>query len=109
MCEQFEDALVIQTVASYTKILYAHHWKDTLCRVEKNPTMTEIVFYGYYRKLWLTLATISLDMCLEPFQYRACGLFLKKGGTISCVVNGPHQPRYSRDLEKLLRDQQCIS
>ena len=35
-----------------------------------------------------------------------CGLFLKKGGTISCVVTGPRQPRYSRDLEKLLRDQQ---
>ena len=39
-----------------------------------------------------------------------CGLFLKKGGTISCVVTGPRQPRarYSRDLEKLLRDQQRI-
>ena len=35
-----------------------------------------------------------------------CGLFLKKGGTISCVVTGPRQPWYSRDLEKLLRDQQ---
>ena len=28
-----------------------------------------------------------------------CGLFLKKGGTISCVITGPRQPRYSRDLE----------
>ena len=37
-----------------------------------------------------------------------CGLFLKKGGTISCVVTGPCQPRYSRDLEKLLRDQQPV-
>ena len=37
-----------------------------------------------------------------------CGLLLKKGGTISCVVTGPCQPRYSRDLEKLLRDQQRI-
>ena len=27
-----------------------------------------------------------------------CGLFLKKGGTISCVITGPSQPRYSRDL-----------
>ena len=26
---QFEDKSVIQTVAGYTKILYAHHWKDT--------------------------------------------------------------------------------
>ena len=32
-----------------------------------------------------------------------CGLFLKKGGTISGVVTGPCQPRYSGDLEKLLR------
>ena len=37
-----------------------------------------------------------------------CGLVLKKGGTISCVVTGPRQPRYSRDLEKLLRDQHRI-
>ena len=37
-----------------------------------------------------------------------CGLFLKKGDTISCVVTVPRQPRYSRDLEKLLRDQQRI-
>ena len=35
------------------------------------------------------------------------GLFLKKGGTFSCVVTGPRQPWYSRDLEKLLRNQQC--
>ena len=32
-----------------------------------------------------------------------CGLFLKKGGTISGVVTGPCQPRYLGDLEKLLR------
>ena len=32
-----------------------------------------------------------------------CGLFLKKGGTISGAVTGPCQPRYSGDLEKLLR------
>ena len=37
-----------------------------------------------------------------------CGLFLKKGGTISCVVTGPCQPRYSRDLEKLPGDQQPV-
>ena len=35
-----------------------------------------------------------------------CNLFLKKGGTILCVVTGSRQ--YSRDLEKLLRDQQRI-
>ena len=29
MCERFEDTSVIQIVVSYTKILYAHHWKDT--------------------------------------------------------------------------------
>ena len=32
-----------------------------------------------------------------------CGLFLKKGGTISGVVTGPCQPQYLGDLEKLLR------
>ena len=37
----------------------------------------------------------------------SCDLFLKKGGMISCVVTGP-RPQYSRDLEKLLRDQQRI-
>ena len=29
ICERFEDESVIQIVASYAKILYAHHWKDT--------------------------------------------------------------------------------
>ena len=52
MCERFKDASVIQTVACYTKILYAHHWKDTPCRAEKNPTMTKIVL------LWLLSKTI---------------------------------------------------
>ena len=56
------------------------------------------------------LATIPLHMCLEPFpldHFSTVQFFLKKGGTISCVVTGPRQPAwYSRDLEKLLRDQQ---
>ena len=29
MCERFVDASVIQIVASYAKILYDHHCKDT--------------------------------------------------------------------------------
>ena len=66
---------MIQTVARYTKILYAHHWKGT-----PEPRRT-----GHVPR------TNSVP----------CGLFLKKGGTISCVVTGPCQPRYSRDLEKL--------
>ena len=57
MCERFEDASVIQTVAIYTNILYAQHWKDTP-EPEKNPTLTKIVNVSY---------TISMDMCLEPF------------------------------------------
>ena len=104
MCERFEDALVIQTVASYTKILYAHHWKDT---PEPKLTMTKIVL------LWLLSKTIvNVTYYIIGHVPRTisvpCGLFLKKGGTISCVATGPRQPRYSRDLEKLLRDQPRI-
>ena len=102
MCERFEDTLVIQIVASYTKILYAHHWKDT---PEPKPTITKVVL------LWLLSKTIvNVSYYIFGHVPRTisvpCGLFLKKGGTISCVVTGPHQPQYSRDLEKLLRDQQ---
>ena len=100
MCERFEDSSVIQTVARYTKILYAHHWKGTPCRAEKNPTMTKIAL------LWLLSKTIiNVSYYIVGHAPRTnsvpCGLFLKKGGTISCVVTGPCQPRYSRDLEKL--------
>ena len=91
---------MIQTVANYTKILYAHHWKDTPCRTEKNPTMTKIVL------LWLLSKTIVNDSnCIVGYVPRTISvpycLLLKKGGTISCVVTGPRQPRYSRHLEKL--------
>ena len=79
---------------SYTKILYAQHWKDTP-EQEKNPTMTKIVNVSYY-----------IDGHVPRTILVPCGLFLKKGGTISCVVTGPRQPPNSRDLEKLLRDQQ---
>ena len=107
MCERLKDASVIQTVASYTKILYAHHWKDT---PEPKLTMTKIVL------LWLLSKTIvNISYYIVGHVPRTislpCGLFLKKGGKISCVVTGPRQLRCSRDLEKLLRDQQrsCIS
>ena len=74
-------------------------------RTEKNPTMTNIVL------LWLLLKTIvniSYYIVGHVPQIISvpCGLFLKKGGTLSCVVTGPRQPWYSRDLERLLRDQQ---
>ena len=73
ICDQFEDVSVIRTTARH------HIYKDILCpqleihsRAEKNPTMIKIVL------LWLLTKTIlndrsvlSLDMCLEPFQYRA--------------------------------------
>ena len=33
LCDQFKDASVIRTIArhrvTFTKIFYAHHWKDT--------------------------------------------------------------------------------
>ena len=76
-------------------------------RAEKNSTMTKIVL------LWLLSKTIvNVSYYIAGYMPRTisvpCGLFLKKGGigTILCVVTGPRQPRYSRDLEKLLRDQQ---
>ena len=101
----FEDASVIQIAASYTKILYAHHALERHSRAEKNPTMTKIVL------LWLLSKTIvNVSYYIVGHVPRTisvpCGLFLKKGGTVSCAVTGPCQPRYSRDLEKLLRDQQ---
>ena len=106
MCELFKDASVIQIVASYTK--------DTLCpplerhsRAEKNPTVTEIVL------LWLLSKTmVNVSYYIVGHVPRTisvlCGLFLKKRSTISCVVTGLRQPRYSRDPEKLLREQQRI-
>ena len=71
MCERFEDASVIQTVANYTKILYAHHCMERHSRAEKNLIMTRIVLLWLLSKTIVTLATISLDMCLEPFQHHA--------------------------------------
>ena len=94
---------MIQIVASYAKILYAHHWRHS--RAEKNPTMTKIVL------LWLLSKTIDnvsyyISLSLHGHVPRTisvpCGLLLKKGGTISCVVTGPCQAWYSGDLEKLL-------
>ena len=99
---------MIQTVASYTKILYAHHWKDTPCRAEKNPTMTKIVLLWLLSKTIVNVSYYIVAGHVPRTISVPCGLFLKKGGTISCVVIGPHQPRYSRDLEKLLCDQQRI-
>ena len=69
--------------------------------------MTKIVL------LWLLSKTIvNVSYTIVGHVPRTisvpCGLFMKKGGTVSCVVTGPRQPRYSRDLEKLLRDQQRI-
>ena len=106
LCDRFEDALVIRTIARH------HIYKDILCpplerhsRVEKNPTMTKIVL------LWLLTKMILNDSyyrwtCASN-HFSTIRFVLKKGGTISYnVVTGPSH--YSRNLEKLLRDQQCI-
>ena len=63
--------------------------------------MTKIV------SLWLLSKTIvNVSYYIAGHVPRTisvpCGLLLKKGDTISCVVTGHRQPRYSRDLEKLL-------
>ena len=98
---------LIQTVASYTKILYTHHWKDTPCRAEKNPTMTKIVLLWLLWKMIVNVSNYIVGHVPQTISV-LCGLFLKKGGTISCVVTGPRQPLYSRDLEKLLHDQPAV-
>ena len=105
LCDQFEDASVIRTIARH------HVYKDILRpplerhpRAEKNPTMTKIVL------LWLLTKTILNDSyyrwtCASD-HFSTMRFVLKKGGTISYdVVTGlPRQ--YSRNLEKLLHDQQ---
>ena len=73
LCDRFEDASVIRTIAR------CHIYKDILrpplerhSRAEKNPTMTKIVFLWLFTKMILNDSSVlSLDMCLEPFQYRA--------------------------------------
>ena len=63
---------MIQTIARH------HIYKDILCpplerhsRAEKNPTMIKIVFLWLLTKAILSdRSVLSLDMCLEPFQYR---------------------------------------
>ena len=96
--------MVIRTIARH------HIYKDILrpplerhSRAEKNPTMTKIVL------LWLLTKTIINDSyyrwtCASN-HFSTVRFVLKKGGTISYdVVTGPRQ--YSRNLEKLLCDQQ---
>ena len=100
MCERFEDTSVIQIVASYADTLRPPLERHS--RIEKNPTMTKIVL------LWLLSKTIvNVSYYIVGHVPRTisvpCGLFLKKGGTILCVITGPCQPWYSGDLEKLLR------
>ena len=103
LCDRFEDASVIRTIARH------HIYKDILCpplerhpRAENNPTMTKIVL------LWLLTKTILNDSyyrwtCASN-HFSTVRFVLKKGSTISYVVTGPHH--YSRNLEKLLHDQQ---
>ena len=73
--------------------------------------MTKIVLLWLLSKTIVNVSYYNIIVGHVPRTISVpCGLFLKKGGTILCVVTGPRQPqaRYSRDLEKLLRDQQRI-
>ena len=105
LCDRFEDVSVIRTIARH------HIYKDILCpplerfsRAEKNPTMINIVFLWLLTKRYLTIAQCYRWTCASN-HFSTVQSVLKKGGTISYdVVTGPHQ--YSRNLEKLLRDQQ---
>ena len=59
---------------------------ERYCRAEDNQIIVMIVLPWRLSK---TIPTLSV----------VCDLFLRKGGTILCMVTGPHQ--YSRDLEKV--------
>ena len=96
--------MVIRTIARHR--IYKDILRPPLerhSRAEKNPTMTKIVL------LWLLTKTIINDSyyrwtCASNY-FSTVRFVLKKGGTISYdVVTGPCQ--YSRNLEKLLCDQQ---
>ena len=100
LCDRFEDASVVRTIARH------HIYKDILhpplerhSRAEKNPTMTKIVLQ------WLLTKTILNDSyycwtCASN-HFSTVRFILKKGGTILYdVVTGPRQ--YSRNLEKQL-------
>ena len=104
LCDQFEDASVIQTIARhhiYKVIL--HPPLERHSRAEKNPTMTKIVL------LWLLTKMILNDSyyhwTCESNHFSTMRFVLTKGGRILYDgVTGPRQ--YSRNLEKLPRDQQ---
>ena len=103
LCDWFEDASVIPTIARH------HIYKDILhpplerhSRAKKNPTMTKIVL------LWLLTKTILNNSyyrwTCSSNHFSTMRFVLKKGGTISYDdVTGPRQ--HSRNQEKLLRDQ----
>ena len=64
--------------------------------------MTEIVLLWLLSKAIVNVSYYIVGHVPQTISV-LCGLLLKKGGTISGVVTGPCQPRYSGDLEKLLR------
>ena len=93
------------------RIIAIHHiYKDILhpplekhSRAEKNPTMPKIVLLWLLTKMTLNDSYYRWTCASNHFS--TMRFVLKKGGTISYdVVTGPRQ--YSRNLEKLLCDQQ---
>ena len=89
-------ALVIRTTARH------HIYKDILrpplerhSRAEKNPTMTKIVLLWLISKTILIMIATIVGHVPQPISIPR-DLFLKKGGTISCVVTGPRQPVFKR-------------
>ena len=73
MCDRFEDASVIRTIARH------HIYKDILCpplerhsRAEKNSSITNIVLLWLLKKMILNDSYYCWTcQCLEPFQYCA--------------------------------------
>ena len=91
MCERFEDTSVIQTELVMQRYFTPTTSTGKTLQSHKNPTMTKIVL------LWLLSKTIvNISYYIVGHVPRTisvqCGLFLKKGGTLSCVVTGPRQP-----------------
>ena len=92
--------------------LSRHHiYKDILrpplerhSRAEKNPTISKIALLWLLKKMILNDSYYRWTCASNHFS--TMWFVLKKGGTISYdVVTGPRH--YSRNLEKLLHDQQC--
>ena len=90
MCDQFEYSSVIRGHRVYKDIFMPTIGKTLQCQREPN---------NDYDNFAVAIIENNTIVGHVPQTISVpCDLFLKKGGTISCVITGPSQ--YSRDLEK---------